>query len=137
MALPHIFLPVTRRSGLKYRSLGHHVFSAAEKREICDYIVSRRRISGDPLSLIVAEFGERYYLECDILLNWVESFMSGGDFSPGRAAPVPVVDRVGRERIVRCSRVGPLADENSAQFQARMMDLIQEEIGKTLSRNQH
>jgi hypothetical protein len=134
MEIPAIYQPISLRSGDKYRYLGHHRFTASEKRWLCAEICDGHGDSHGNLVNRITLLTVRYSIDYDTVANWVRIFESGDDLTPGGAARVSAMDSTSISVIRKFYRRGRLPSESDADYQQRAVELMTTEMQNTIAR---
>lgn len=121
------------RSGLKYKNLGHHVFTAKEKQWACSHLTADR--VGD-IAHVVCAFVKRYHIDIDIVESWIRSYMCGCELEAGRATIICPFDRISTISIMKFYRIAPQESETDEAFALRAIELMKFELCNTEMRRQ-
>lgn len=129
---PSIFMPLALRGSFKYRGLGRHVFSVAEKTWLCNFIIGNRALH-DRAAIVVA-LCERYSIDHHTVEEWVSLYSRGAEMAPGSAGVVPVLDGRGMRLMQQFMRAGPREDESDTDHQSRFIDFMKGEMENSIHR---
>ena len=87
---PTIFLPISLRSGDKFRALRRYCFNTEEKQWVCDHIVSSCDDIESKIDCDIVLFCKRYQLNPSIVTSWINQYADGISFNV-RVCPVDSV----------------------------------------------
>ena len=81
MDTPSIFMPMTLRTGTKYKALSHHCFSVPEKQWLCLHITHKKSLSDVSIRDIITEISTRHDIDSEHVMEWYRVIASGMMFS--------------------------------------------------------
>ena len=115
------------RSGLRYKNLGHHLFTVTEKQWVCRHLTG---CEGNFVH-IVADFVGLYHIDYEIVETWIRLYLAGNQLEAGRAAIVYPCDRIGLLNIMKFYRVGQMELETEEEYRDRAIKLMKFEMSNT------
>jgi hypothetical protein len=110
--------------------LGRHKFTAEEKLWVCEYLVNSSDDLDRDLIPAIHVFSARYDIPLNSLLKWINVYANGADFSD----PVALLDATGIVAIRDTVAIGRQDSETEAEYQDRLMGVLDRELSATASR---
>ena len=128
---PLIFVPLNLRSGLKYRRLSRHIFSASDKLWVCQHLLVSCSDLDTDLMPAVRIFCGLYNIKLQVIIDWLKLYSDGGNLNNPTMCPI---DEEGVNSIHQVINVGCRIDEPFELYLVRLNSIIRNELLMTNSR---
>ena len=123
--VPTVLLPISLRSGIRYRSLAQYNFLPHDKLWVCETLVNLCTNFETELLQVIQAFSKRYYMKNKTVIEWMNIYSENGDFSH----PFGPIDAIG------LSAITDMVNENIDHVdEGKLYKLIKNELGDTLIR---
>ena len=102
---PDAFIPLNLRSGLKYRNLKRHAFSAPEKTWVCEHLILGTDDLDKDLVPAIRDFCSVYNMNFKDAIFWMKLYSNECSFDATESC---LIDNKGITAIQKATKVGCL-----------------------------